>query len=135
MANIERLTQLRRVVEAAPEHLLDMGSFKLTKDCGTAYCAAGWAAIDPWFVKQGLDLFAEVDGGDPFYHLADFFNLDTEDANNLFGADLARNDNVSKEEVLANIDRLIAGQHTEPYPGVEEDYDDEATVEGFDDED
>ena len=45
----ERLTQLRRVVvEAAPDRF-DMRSFSADTPCGTAYCAAGWAAIDPWF--------------------------------------------------------------------------------------
>lgn len=32
----------------------------LEKPCGTAACAIGWAACDPWFKEQGLSIRAEA---------------------------------------------------------------------------
>ena len=46
MPNIEALTQLRRVVEAAPEELFHMRAVVEHVDCGTRRCALGWAIIE-----------------------------------------------------------------------------------------
>jgi len=32
-------------------------------DCGTASCAAGWAARDPWFIEQGFTFTSARDFG------------------------------------------------------------------------
>jgi hypothetical protein len=49
----ERLRQLRRVVAAAPADRFVMDRFCTAgQPCGTAYCAAGWAALDPWMQKE-----------------------------------------------------------------------------------
>lgn len=48
--NRDLMLQLRRVAEAAPEHRLHMRNFcESEAACGTAYCLAGFAAVDPWF--------------------------------------------------------------------------------------
>ena len=127
MANIKRLKQLRRVVDAAPDDRLHMRSFCEQAECGTAYCAAGWAAIDPWFRKNtGIsNLFAvsklgivmplhQCDDGT----LGELFGLSDVDAYHLFA--FGQNErigphDITKPEVVANIDRLIAGQNAVKY--------------------
>lgn len=47
--NFEALKQLKRVVKAAPAERLHMRAVMEKAECGTAYCAAGWAAQDKWF--------------------------------------------------------------------------------------
>jgi hypothetical protein len=127
MANVENLLQLKRVVENAPEHRFHMTAFIEAAECGTAYCAAGFAAIDPWFqenttigeaFKLGKNEQFEIEG-DPFDKLQDIFELDKHDTLNLFGANISSSagvHDVTKEMVLDNIDRAINGEDIEPYP-------------------
>lgn len=69
---IERLIQVRRVVEWAPEGRFHLGAW-ITDDademfniginepvCGTVCCAMGWAAQDDWFNSIGLYLDGET---------------------------------------------------------------------------
>jgi hypothetical protein len=125
MANIERLRQLRRVVAAAPDdERFDMRYIEIRKECGTAHCAYGWAQVDPWF-RDNTPIAERVDIGYPFY-AHDFsespgiFDLISDDAENLFSAPRygpahgAR----MKAMVLANIDRLLAGQPSVLYPDI-----------------
>jgi hypothetical protein len=135
MANIERLTQLRRVIEEAPEDRLHMRAYSERARCGTAYCAAGWAAIDPWFQKnteinETLKVTPEgrifiADGvWNEFDDFADIFGIDPDDSQALFGADPSKNlgpHAVSKAQVLDNIDRLLRGEPATVYPGFDED--------------
>lgn len=57
---VENLRQLHRVLLAAPETQFDLRSYhRMTKDpvtheCKTFFCAAGWAAEDPYFKAQGM---------------------------------------------------------------------------------
>ena len=53
---IERLEQLIRVVEEAPK--LYMRNY-WQGECGTAYCAAAWAAQDAWFRRRGLHAYED----------------------------------------------------------------------------
>lgn len=57
--NRERLEHLITVLERVERENLpfDMDDWAVDPlDCGTAACAAGWAARDPEFQKQGLSL-------------------------------------------------------------------------------
>ena len=122
----ERLLQLRRVVLAAPESRFDMNHFR----CGTAMCAAGWAASDPWFTERGLHLagegdavairFAE-DSFDSFSALEVFFLLSAQDTERLFAAEaISGTGPITKEEVIENIDRILAGEPARTYRAIEE---------------
>jgi hypothetical protein len=146
MTNVERLTQLRRVVEAAPSHLFVMNDFETTvPGCGTAYCAYGWAEQDQWFIKNGLPTdFSDLERPELFQALADYFRIGRRDADRLFGAGFTMDGEggfmTDKAPVLANIDRLIAFEDAELYDGCEENeynYDDgDRLIEDYvDDED
>jgi hypothetical protein len=142
MANVERLRELRRVIEAAPEDKLHMPQWcDFHAPCGTAYCAAGWAAIDPWFQKNTpiLEIFSVQKLGDVFpktepervgdlfvqprtlgrtmTSLAALFDLGYDAAANLFGNELGgfSSHSVTKKEVLSRIDAAIAGKPVKPY--------------------
>lgn len=121
--NKEALIQLRRVVEDAPDALFNMHTFAREAPCGTVRCAAGWAAIDPWF-EANMPRLAEQPGFPHTDQLAVWFDIDETDANNLFGGDLSGYpfDNagrslrgVTKLAVVANIERILAGKPTKPY--------------------
>jgi hypothetical protein len=96
--------------------------------CGTTYCAAGWAALDPWFQKETpmLDYFALVsfdketlvvprDLRDGFHGLSTVFNIESADTEKLFGGCLPIGCQVSQAAVIANIDRLLHSEETIPY--------------------
>jgi hypothetical protein len=135
--HVERLQQLRRVVAEAPAERFDMAWIcRRDHACGTAYCAAGWAVLNPWFQQETpiLDHFmilyksdrAIVTTKNPdgaFPGLAQVFGLELTDARDLFGGNLYSGSEVSQSEVIANIDRLLNGKRTIRY-GVE-DNDDE----------
>ena len=116
----ESLQQLRRVVEAAPIPLFHMDALTQERPCGTAHCAAAWAAIDPWFKERGLrinqfgdicylDFQPDHYFGNPFRALELFFTLSYVEAQILFGGDLEPGHYVPKEDVLKNIDRTLSG--------------------------
>jgi hypothetical protein len=125
----ERLRQLRRVVAAAPADRFEMRRFCTAgQPCGTAYCAAGWAALDPWFQKETpmSDYFDLVDheqgtlvlandNRNCFRGLATIFDLDGIESKELFGACLPSGCKVFPAAVIANIDRLLRGEATIPY--------------------
>lgn len=69
--NIERFKRAIGVLKKVPQHNFDMNVWgqihcweqkgnvvSLLPVCGTAGCAIGWIASDPWMQKQGLRLFA-----------------------------------------------------------------------------
>ena len=121
--NRQALIELARVVENAPDKLFNMHTFEYEYNCGTARCAAGWAAVDPWFQHN----MARLAASPAFPHteaLAAMFDISEEDANNLFGGDLSvypydRAGNllrdVTKLEVIANIKKILEGKPTVPY--------------------
>lgn len=127
--NRERLEQLRRVIESVPEDRLHMRSVVEIAECGMAYCAAGWAACDPWFQAEGFVPAVVIvykrgsereilDASMDFFEAARFFGLSQEDTINLFGGELSPSTPkhaVGKEEILENIDRLLRGEPTRPY--------------------
>jgi len=45
--NEELLRRLREVIAEVPDDRLHMRRLVEVSECGTAFCAAGWAAIDP----------------------------------------------------------------------------------------
>lgn len=123
--NIEALTQLRRVVEAAPEELFHMRSVVEKSSCGTARCAFGWALIDPWFA-QNTNIAKCVE---PHSHYMNSFYIISYAAAELFdilqinvdrllaiNADNTMDPHaISCQEVIDNIDRLLAGHPAESY--------------------
>jgi hypothetical protein len=148
MPNVEALQQLRRVMEAAPDDRIHMNSFSERAACGTAYCAAGWAAVDPWFQQNTAipEIFAvNEDGtlsqriGDAFGALANVFDIYNDEADILFAAESGDIDDhaITKAEVINNIDALIAGGEPEVYDAIlyaRDDEDDEWEDEDVDDE-
>lgn len=122
--NREALEQLERVVTDAPDELFVMNTFSAPMPCGTVRCAAGWASVDPWF-QANCPIPRPWEG----YTYA--FGITKEDADVLFGAELdarwwdlrdpskakPRRD-VTKLEVVANIRRLLRGEHPRPYRAV-----------------
>ncbi len=149
--NRERMLELRRVALAAPEDKFHMRAFSEQASCGTAYCLAGFAAIDPWFrtntpingilapkwcndqlyvaVAPGLmDLYPFLDNSknssSAFIGLAAIFGLTEDETDHLFGGSLSKFIGVhavSKAEVLWNIDRILLGMPTLPYEASEDD--------------
>lgn len=123
--DVQALTELRRVVKAAPKHLFHMRSITEEAPCGTAHCAIGWAAVDPWFQanKPGMcdDILGKSDKEEfvPFTTPATkAFGLTLDQATKLFGGDLMFGGDrhpVSKAEVLWNIDQLLAGKEPRSY--------------------
>jgi hypothetical protein len=126
--NRERLEQLRRVVLAAPPERFHMRTWCEKALCGTAYCAAGWAAVDPWFrentdieriFRVGHDGMVYAEIFTPTDGLAKIFDISSADSRNLFGGDLnptySDPHGVSQKDVVANIDRILAGLPAEPY--------------------
>jgi hypothetical protein len=133
--NYEALMNLRRVVEQAPDDRLHMNTFvNPFAKCGTAYCAVGWAAVDPWFqqytkLPEYLYISDKETGDltcnsydDPAQFLADIFGITKEDADNVFmlKGGWLRDHDVAKHEVLDNIDRLIGGESAYPYAALVE---------------
>ncbi len=112
MPNREALTNLRRVVAAAPEERFDMRDVV----CGTSRCALGWCFLDPWFMEHhlgGLTVY-DID----FYKAGEIFGLGYDDRRALFAGSAMlsmRPDVVSRQEVLENIDRLLAGELAQTY--------------------
>lgn len=124
---IERLQQLRRVVLEAPAERFHMLGWEDQAICGTVRCAVGWAGVDPWFTAQGFaiilatpELTLEDDAFSGWGAVEEFFDLSGDDADALFSGEhvYALRDNphlITREMVVANIDRLIAGQEPIPY--------------------
>ena len=124
------ITRLREVIKAVDEDRLHMTTWSEKAECGTAYCAAGWARLDPQLQQTTTinQIFAiSADGlvystcNDPFRALAEAFDISKTDSENLFGGELHWDlppHCVSKREVLDNIDRILAGIPTEPYEAI-----------------
>ena len=130
MANKEALRQLRRVVAKAPKHSLHMNRVVDQSDCGTARCAIGWAAVDKWF-QENTKLNELIDPGVTYQtnigdiaNIAGIFDISVDNATKLFGGGLSPYGNgphdVSKKEVLWNIDRLLEGKPARSYEAVAE---------------
>lgn len=134
MPQINALQQLRRVVETAPDELLHMNAVVSEASCGTARCAIGWCIVDPWFQKNtDLNDLLPADWSEETFGcandesdavdrrmigIADIFGLGRRDTDYLFGANLSPSSlghEVTKAEVLWNIDELLAGRHALPY--------------------
>lgn len=136
--NVEALTQLRRVISDAPDELLHMRAIVKEAKCGTARCAIGWCFVDPWFIENtSLPAFEkDILDGDWDY-LEELFSIAPASTTNLFGGALSPwgdEHAVSKGEVLANIDALLAGEDAVEYAACSEDiYDD--TRDGGEEED
>lgn len=140
--NVEALTNLRRVAADAPPDRLHMRRWFERAGCGTAYCLAGWAALDPWMaehtpIRTGFDVeplpdapgryrvamaARPGDGRDIFDWLGtDVIGIGHRNAAALFGAGLHLEGDphaVRRETVLGRLDALLAGGDIEPYDAV-----------------
>ncbi len=139
--NIVMLKQLRRVAENAPEDLLHMRAVVERSGCGTARCLLGWSFVDAWFIENTMfhrfhdhnDQYLPDDLDTP--DLAIMFGISKRDAEKLFATDScppnmsahcvsklppkAETDRFAvKQEVLNNIDRLLAGKRAVNYKAV-----------------
>lgn len=103
----ERLRTLYSILAGIPFERLDLESFYSGTEkvadllmaehkCGTTACAAGWAAIYPEFVEQGLSskaycntvIFEDLDWGGRYYDfsaMARFFGLSYDESIAIFG--------------------------------------------------
>jgi hypothetical protein len=106
--NIEAFENLNRVILDAPLDRFDMAYFSEETACGTSHCAAGWAAVDPWFQENTPILKGFTPRGEDLMDsdeaLRETFGISEEVSDSIF---YACND--TKEEVLARIDGIIAG--------------------------
>lgn len=91
----------------------------VTRECGYAACACGWAGSDPRFIAQGFCLNGYASGYVlPVYHPAHeygwsaicaFFDIDRMRAHNLFDADnYAEADSSSPLAVASRIEAYVA---------------------------
>ena len=109
----ERLQQVVRVLESDLPGKFDIKTFK----CGSAGCALGWAAQDPWFIRRGFKL--QHDNGDRYVvtyqklgsldSASDFFQISRLQATNLFYACGYYNE-PSKNEVISRLKSFIKEQ-------------------------
>lgn len=115
---VRRLTLLREIIVTVEEDKLHMKTFVHHAQCGTAYCAAGWAAQHPYFKRIHMTLSNLCRSPNPFGILERTFCLSREDTVALFAGNLEINDPdhcASKQEVIDNIDRLLRGEPAVPY--------------------
>lgn len=113
--NREALIQLRRVVQDAPDERFDMRYFERDTECGTVHCAAGWAAVDPWFQENCP--IPSIGKAGRWCAISETFGLSIYQSSILFSVDMLGEayPDVSKRAVIANIDRLLAGENPIPY--------------------
>lgn len=116
--NVEALLQLKRVIRDAPDGLWDMRCIGSARGCGTVHCAWGWAACDPWFRLHKINFRAC-----PTSRVTlSTFGISEHQASQLFAMSYSSYTynalhyyRIPKQEVLDNIDRLIAGQSMVKY--------------------
>jgi hypothetical protein len=108
---------LEKVVAKLPPSRWDMYSWGLSQECGTAYCALGWATFVPEFAAAGLRLVWDDEGSaavkfgignnqDSMSSGAQFFEIDPKTASRLFNAD---KDYRTIEHVVARL-RAVANE-------------------------
>ena len=112
--NVERLTRLHALVSGISPAVLNMETWLGQGGCGTTACAVGWAAQDPWFKAQGLELVdAKWSGPRTFYRpvfggkenmaaAALLFDLDPDITDTLFG-DMAYDDSEEAEDIKSDL--------------------------------
>lgn len=145
MPNIEALKQARRIMVDLKIgfDMRCLNHFK--PDCGTAHCLAGWICLDPWFRANtaigqstrarengvvepaGLDDNREARRADKslenvhdaaiFAQVQGVLGLDADDRDALLGLNTLASwlYYASEWDVIANIDRLIAGKRAVRY--------------------
>ena len=127
----ELLRQLRRVVVNLPDAEFDMRQYGKSGQagCSTVCCAAGAAYFDPWFREHTtISTVFKFDTGNlypnslstatalarifrlPEYASDCLFGLDTDVGS--VGGDLGK---VTRADVIANIDRILARKQPIPY--------------------
>lgn len=110
--NKERLLKLADFLDTVPEEKLKMGDWE--SECGTAYCAFGWACQIPEFQEAGLELsgsnyrpypkFGRYEG---YEASAYFFDILIRDALYLFDP-MAYDGEITLGDVTGRIRGLVA---------------------------
>jgi hypothetical protein len=117
--NIEALQQVVRVLKTVEPKDFCLGSWT----CGTAACAIGHAAQDPWFIERGLQIGVtsynydgdeercpvQEDGNSGWPAVGDFFNLSQKSAFYLFN-ELKYNHDVTVQDVITRIEEFIQAE-------------------------
>ena len=91
----ERFIQLLRVMYEVRDKGKGFGLWewyvKGNNECGTTACVIGWAAMDPWFNKQGLRLnkagipiISQGAMSTGWFAVREFFDVSSERADELF---------------------------------------------------
>jgi len=121
-----------------------MRNFEEQAGCGTAHCLLGWAAVHPSFGPHILkahrgpgETHARIDWLSTGGTANDYLGISNEDSSRLFALDISTEvdqergqtaHDVSKAEVLWNLDELIAGRHCREYRAVDPDWEDEGDL-------
>ena len=127
--HIERLTELRNMLQSIPEELFDLIDWTSSTDlfihnktqneligCGTVCCAIGWACSHHPFNEQGLQWLEMTNGvrsvpcyndKTGYYAICDFFEISVDTVIWLFSVDSYEDENATIQEVIARIDSLI----------------------------
>lgn len=110
------------------QNLIDPLGLKFSlKDwfCGTTACACGFAALDPWFIEQGLSLevyesffrtkaHPVYEGLHHWAAIEKFFGLDVSDGQHLFSiSEYAELDSAPPKRVAARIRAFVKSRTTE----------------------
>lgn len=132
--NHTRLRKLIETLQNLPEDLeFDMGTWFEQKNCGTAACALGAAALDPWHQAQGLRLAR----GSPHFYSTDehravatgvdagacYFEIPYSTSHWLFGPDAYNAEGgepITPEHVIDRINYLLTNADPKPDAGTEE---------------
>jgi len=103
---------LRDMISGIPEKQMDLGDYyvKNGEACNTIACIAGWAAIYPPFVKQGLEIEEYLSrksiafrGCTGQFAAAKFFGVDYRE----FSPRQSSEHGTNKEIALRRLDRLL----------------------------
>lgn len=139
---LERCQNLIRVLEEVRNEgrLFNLGVWMTTDPaehlynipegtCGTAACAIGWAAQDPWFIRRGLTLHLTSAGSDNMYepillrgkHCGNthwsavriFFNMSSHEAHEIFSVGSYPED-VTINDVIQRVQQYITEEFHAP---------------------
>ncbi len=105
--NITRLREMQRVLARVPKGHFTMEHWEQ----GTKRCAIAWAAVDGWFLGDGIGTLLGYDHEKDQtrwptdWEVACYFDISTEDAGLLF---VWYAEDATPETVSKKIDRLIA---------------------------
>ena len=106
---LENLPEERKIMVGGPEGIPKEFNMEAWYSCGTSACAVGYAAMHPWFRRQGLTLevnYGPVYKGDWGYRAAQkFFGLRLSETRYLMSAFLYKRGN--RADVYRRIRKFV----------------------------